>query len=39
MNKLYDRRNVSADDILNMPMSHAYAIERKIKEDLYNYER
>jgi hypothetical protein len=39
MSKLFDRRNISADEVLNMTWADSYRIERNIKEDLDQYER
>ena len=34
MTKLYGRRNISAEEALNLDWEGAYKIEREIKEDL-----
>jgi len=39
MNKLFDRRNISAEEVLGMTWADSYKIEREIKEDLDKYER
>lgn len=37
--RLYKRREISASEVLDLTWSDAYAIERKIQEDLDSYER
>jgi len=39
MTKLFNRRDLSAEEVLNLEWIDAYRIEREIKEDLDRIER